>query len=141
VIGLSDGQSPVHSCCQQVGTISSVDHRLTPNESDPLALRRGVYDAVESCRLWLDVDEAGESLDGDTLLDSDWNGSAPCVSRRIVLSRLSRSFSGMDTVSGLKVQLSVCLEGVLGSPSNGGAPVGVYLILGEIDLIMIVLEE
>jgi hypothetical protein len=47
----------------------------------------------------------------------------------------------MDIVSGLGVLLSVCLEGVLGSASNGGASVGVYLMLGDVDLIMIVLEE
>lgn len=53
--------------------------QLTPNESDPLALRKGVYDAVDSCRLWLDVDEAGDSLVvpvGDTLLDAGWSGTA-----------------------------------------------------------------
>jgi hypothetical protein len=44
----------------------------------------------------------------------------------------------MDVVSDLEVLISVCLEGVLGSLSTGGAPVGVYLMLGEIDLIMIV---
>jgi biotin transporter BioY len=47
----------------------------------------------------------------------------------------------MDIVSALEVQLTVCLEGVLGSASNGGASVGVYLMLGDVDLIMIVLEE
>jgi hypothetical protein len=45
------------------------------------------------------------------------------------------------SVSGLEVLLSVCLEGVLGSPSNGGAPGGVYLMLGDVDAIMIVLGE
>ena len=60
--------------CQQCEHRHSDFNRLTPNDSDPLALRRGVYDAVEFCRLWSDVDEAGESLvadDGDTLLDAD----------------------------------------------------------------------
>jgi hypothetical protein len=56
-----------------------------------------------------------------------------------VLSRLSRLSSGIDIVSGLGVLLSVCLEGVLGSASNGGASVGVYLMLGDSDLILIVL--
>jgi hypothetical protein len=45
------------------------------------------------------------------------------------------------SVSGLEVLLSICLEGVFGSASNGGASVGVYLMLGELDLIMIVLGE
>jgi hypothetical protein len=95
---------------------------------------------VESCRLWLEVEEAGESLEGDTLLDPDCSDSTR-VSTWRVLSRLSRLSSSMGVVSGLEVQLSVCLEGVLGSPSNGSASVEVYLMLGELDLIMIVLGE
>jgi hypothetical protein len=58
-----------------------------------------------------------------------------------VLNRLSRLASGTYVVSGLGVLLSVCLEGVLGSSSNEGASLGVYLMLGELDLIMIVLGE
>jgi hypothetical protein len=88
----------------------------------------------------VDVDDAGESLDGDTLLDPDWSDSM-WVSTRRVLNRLSRRLSGMDIVSGLEVLLSVCLEGVLGSASNGGASVEVYLMLDDVDLIMIVLGE
>jgi hypothetical protein len=37
----------------------------------------------------VDVDEAGESLDGDNLLDRDCIDSATRVSRRRVLDRLS----------------------------------------------------
>jgi hypothetical protein len=66
---------------------SGFAHRLTPKESDPLALRRGVYDAVESCRLWLDVEDAGESLDGDTLLDPDWSDSTRVSTRRLLSLR------------------------------------------------------
>jgi hypothetical protein len=44
------------------------------------------------------------------------------------------------SVSGLEVQLSICLEGVLGSPSNEGASVGVNLMFGDIDPMMVVRE-
>jgi hypothetical protein len=95
-------------------------YQPTPNESDPLALRKGVYDAVESCRLWFDVDEAGDSLvvpDGDTLLDTGCWGSATRVSIRRVLIRLSRrvSWVGLLSMFAGRLPSTQDLEGVLGS--------------------------
>jgi hypothetical protein len=57
-----------------------------------------------------------------------------------VLNRLSRRASGTYVVSGLGVLLSVCLEGVLGSSSNEGALLGVYLMFGDVDSIIVVLR-
>jgi hypothetical protein len=47
VIGLSDEQFPISLVSDRNSSTQALI--LTPNESDPLALRRGVYDAVESC--------------------------------------------------------------------------------------------
>lgn len=77
-----------------------------------------MYDAVESCRLWFDVDEAGESLvvpDGETLLDADCRVSATRVSTRRVLTRLSRRTSCAGWL--LMFASIQDLEGVLGSAS------------------------